>query len=274
MTIQHNTITGSDLHEPKGVASAAVNKVYVANGSGSGTWTTIGTAGLANDSVNADKIEDGAVGTAALADVNVTTGKLAASAVSSAKLADGAVTNVKLGNLSVSATKLLGTSGNGATTDVVSPNGSGGFTYQTFPTGRVFFFNPSTPYSFSAVAYTKVAPTTTASAVNVSVTEATTARLTYTGTSTVKVKIEFDSSIKQSSGGDQDIITAIYKNGALLAGSESTATYISGDFVQVSGTTTATAATNDYFEMFVKNLGGSNTIELNKMAMTLNCVGV
>ena len=39
MTIQHNLITGSDLHEPKGVAAAANKTVYVANGSGSGAWT-------------------------------------------------------------------------------------------------------------------------------------------------------------------------------------------------------------------------------------------
>ena len=39
MTIQHNLITGSDLHEPKGVATAANKTVYVANGSASGAWT-------------------------------------------------------------------------------------------------------------------------------------------------------------------------------------------------------------------------------------------
>lgn len=39
MTIQHNLITGSDLHEPKGVAAAANKTVYVADGSGSGAWT-------------------------------------------------------------------------------------------------------------------------------------------------------------------------------------------------------------------------------------------
>jgi hypothetical protein len=38
MTIQHNVITDPDLHEPKGAASAASGKVYISNGSGSGTW--------------------------------------------------------------------------------------------------------------------------------------------------------------------------------------------------------------------------------------------
>lgn len=48
-TTAHASLTGADLHEPKGAASAASGTVYVANGSGSGTWTTLtaltGTAG-------------------------------------------------------------------------------------------------------------------------------------------------------------------------------------------------------------------------------------
>ena len=37
--IQHATLTGADLHEPKGVAEANEGSVYIADGSGSGTWT-------------------------------------------------------------------------------------------------------------------------------------------------------------------------------------------------------------------------------------------
>lgn len=37
----HSSLTGSELHEPKGVASATANTVYVANGTGSGSWTTL-----------------------------------------------------------------------------------------------------------------------------------------------------------------------------------------------------------------------------------------
>lgn len=37
---EHNTLTGSQLHEPKGVATATSGQVYTANGSGSGVWTT------------------------------------------------------------------------------------------------------------------------------------------------------------------------------------------------------------------------------------------
>ncbi len=39
--VQHNQLTGSDLHEPKGIAGQASNKVYVSNGANSGVWTTI-----------------------------------------------------------------------------------------------------------------------------------------------------------------------------------------------------------------------------------------
>ena len=39
----HNALTGSDLHEPKGVAAATSGTVYVADGVGSGSWTTLNT---------------------------------------------------------------------------------------------------------------------------------------------------------------------------------------------------------------------------------------
>jgi hypothetical protein len=37
--VEHSSLTGSDLHEPKGIASAAANAVYVATGAATGTWT-------------------------------------------------------------------------------------------------------------------------------------------------------------------------------------------------------------------------------------------
>lgn len=36
----HSALTGADLHEPKGVATATSGQVYIANGSGSGAWTS------------------------------------------------------------------------------------------------------------------------------------------------------------------------------------------------------------------------------------------
>lgn len=38
MAVEHSSLTGNQLHEPKGVAAAASGQVYVANGSGSGVW--------------------------------------------------------------------------------------------------------------------------------------------------------------------------------------------------------------------------------------------
>lgn len=42
--VAHSTLTGADLHEPKGAATAASGTVYISNGSGSGAWGTIATA--------------------------------------------------------------------------------------------------------------------------------------------------------------------------------------------------------------------------------------
>lgn len=42
--VDHSTLTDPYLHEPKGIASALVNQVYVANGAGSGSWTNISRA--------------------------------------------------------------------------------------------------------------------------------------------------------------------------------------------------------------------------------------
>jgi hypothetical protein len=39
MTIQHNTITDPEIHEPKGVAAASSGTVYKADGTGSGSWS-------------------------------------------------------------------------------------------------------------------------------------------------------------------------------------------------------------------------------------------
>lgn len=41
MTIEHNAITDPNIHEPKGIAAAIANKVYVSDGAGSGDWTVL-----------------------------------------------------------------------------------------------------------------------------------------------------------------------------------------------------------------------------------------
>lgn len=42
MTVEHSLLTGSSLHEPKGVDSASSGEVYIADGLGSGAWTGTG----------------------------------------------------------------------------------------------------------------------------------------------------------------------------------------------------------------------------------------
>lgn len=49
----HSQLTGADLHEPKGVESASANQVYVADGSGSGSWQK-----LTGDSLDTDDIQN------------------------------------------------------------------------------------------------------------------------------------------------------------------------------------------------------------------------
>jgi hypothetical protein len=57
--IQHAILTDPLLHEPKGVASAANGRVYVSNGSGSGTWKQVDSTniqGLTGDGGNTNRI--------------------------------------------------------------------------------------------------------------------------------------------------------------------------------------------------------------------------
>ncbi len=42
--VAHSTLTGSELHEPKGADAAGLGTVYVADGAGSGSWNSIGTS--------------------------------------------------------------------------------------------------------------------------------------------------------------------------------------------------------------------------------------
>lgn len=42
--IAHASLTGSELHEPKGADTAGLGTVYVADGAGSGSWASVGTS--------------------------------------------------------------------------------------------------------------------------------------------------------------------------------------------------------------------------------------
>ena len=44
-SVQHNALTTTNLHEPKGADAASANQVYVADGAGSGDWETLHPVG-------------------------------------------------------------------------------------------------------------------------------------------------------------------------------------------------------------------------------------
>jgi hypothetical protein len=47
----HSALTGTDLHEPKGIASASVNTGYFADGAGSGTWQKVTASNIDTTSI-------------------------------------------------------------------------------------------------------------------------------------------------------------------------------------------------------------------------------
>jgi hypothetical protein len=56
MAQEHSTIADPDIHEPKGIAAAPLDSVYVANGAGSGAWTTPGGALFGDMDFNSNSI--------------------------------------------------------------------------------------------------------------------------------------------------------------------------------------------------------------------------
>lgn len=209
-TVQHSAITDPNIHEPKGVAAATINKVYVSSGTGSGTWQKI------------------------------------------------------------SPPQLAGLTTNGQAGDTLTVNGSGNFVFTGTPHGQVHFFDLATPYTLTyPSSFTKLAPTTTAGGISSNFTEATTARLTYTGTDTVPVSVSYSVSLDQTSGSDRDLVIAIFKNGSVSNG-HSIDTTSSGQKHNLSGVHTLTMATSDYVELYIQNTGGSGNIRV--YAMQINAI--
>lgn len=59
MTIQHVDIPNVGLHEPKGVSSALVDQIYIANGAGSGSWSDIPANPFNPSTIVIDRVLDG-----------------------------------------------------------------------------------------------------------------------------------------------------------------------------------------------------------------------
>ena len=212
-TVQHSAITDPNIHEPKGVAAATINKVYVSNGTGSGTWQKL------------------------------------------------------------SPPQLAGLTTNGQAGDTLTVNGSGNFVFTGTPHGQVHFFDLATPYTLTyPSSFTKLAATTTAGGISSNFTEATTARLTYTGTDTVPVSVSYSVSLDQTSGSDRDLVIAIFKNGSVSNG-HSIDTTSSGQKHNLSGVHTLTMATNDYVELYILNNGASGNIRVYAMQINATFAG-
>lgn len=213
-SISHKNIPSAQAHEPKGVESAVNKSLYVANGSGSGTWSKIGPQSLSNISTN------------------------------------------------------------GVAGQFVAVDGSGNFVLASAPSGSIYFYNVSTPYTLTyPSAFTKAAPTTIATGSPVLITEGTNARLTYTGTTTTNLSISAIISLDQATGASRDIECAIYKNGAVVNGSHSIITVTSGDKHSFSSQADVTASLNDYFEVFIKNNGASGDVRVYTFSLHISTAG-
>lgn len=142
--------------------------------------------------------------------------------------------------------------------------GAGTSTYRyANPHGSVSFVNYAAPYVLAyPAAYTKLAPTTIASTITTEYTEATTAKLTYTGTTTLDTRILCMISFDHSVASDRDIGFKMYKNGVAIASSERRATSIKDRKQNITMIAALEMATNDYIEVYAINHGVSGDINV------------
>ena len=213
-TIAHKNIPSAQAHEPKGVESAVNKSLYVANGSGSGTWSKIGPQSLSNISTN------------------------------------------------------------GVAGQFVAVDGAGNFVLASAPSGSIYFYNVSTPYTLTYPSvFTKAAPTTIASGSPTLITEGTNARLTYTGASTTSLDVAYVISFDQAAGASRDIQAAIYKNGTVVPGSHGITTASSGQKHQLICHADVSVALNDYIEIYMKNDGVSGDVRIYAFTMQVTTAG-
>lgn len=207
MTIQHSLLTGTDLHEPKGVSSATSGQVYEATGTGTGAWV--------------DNVPD--------AD-SITDAMIQANAITASKLA--------------------------------------------YSRGNCYYYDAVTghtiAYSASAV---KADPTTIASGYASDVTEGTNARLTYTGTPTAIGGARAYIALEQSTGSNKNIEIQMTKNGVLIPGGQTVATTVSGEIHSMYVEANVQLTTNDYVEVWIKNLGGSGDTVVHSLNLTTTVIG-
>ncbi len=157
---------------------------------------------------------------------------------------------------------LNGVTSNGVAGQVVSVDGTGQFALKWIAAkGFTWHANIASPTTITfPTTYTKVNVVTTAGGSGVETTEGTNSRITYTGTPTRRVIINANINIGQSSGADRDIRVALYKNGVIIAQSETILTLHTADKYQLSTLAEVDAATSDYFELYIRNDGASGDV--------------
>lgn len=169
---------------------------------------------------------------------------------------------------------LSGVTTNGTVGQFVAVDGAGNFILASAPSGSIYFYNISTPYTLTYPStFTKAEPTTIASGTAVLMTEGTNARLTYTGVATVGLDVVFTVSVDQASGSARDIEAAIYKNGSLVNGSNAIITATSGEKHSITCHADVVVATNDYIELYMKNGGASGDIRIYTFSVFATTAG-
>lgn len=171
----------------------------------------------------------------------------------------------------VANTNMEGISANGSAGYFLLADGVGGFVFAPASHGGIYFSNFGAPYVLAATtSYAKINATTTASGSAVAMTEGTNCRLTYTGAGAIHLDIVFGATFDQSTGANKDVYIALYKNGALVPGSEAAVTTVSGEKVLTSLHRDVHAVANDYFEIYCKISAAANVnfYTINLMAST------
>lgn len=139
------------------------------------------------------------------------------------------------------------------------------------PHGGFSFSDIATPATVTAPSsYTKVAPTTVAAGGAIEYTEATTARLTYTGTDTLDANVFISLCIGHAAGANRDIYVSLYKNGSAVTGTETAVTAVTATKTPIPlSFQIANVATNDYFEVYLKNNGGAENVSVYSFQMSM-----
>lgn len=151
--------------------------------------------------------------------------------------------------------------------------GSGNWLFPD-PHGSVTFVNLAAPVSitFPSV-YTKVNMVSVASAIGQEVTEGTNSRLTYTGTLSRPFRITGNLYLDQTAGALRDIRAALYKNGSIIASSESITTTTSSEKVNIVLFADTLLNTNDFLEIYVRNEGASGDVRIYTLMLATTCLG-